>query len=115
SYGVDTPFGPSAGPFGGVGGREPAQTVPAGDSYLQTDPTSITEAGTAEGVGDVWMTGFVDGKCPASAKTCPGAGEVSYLGGHAYDTKLPISANPTTQGVRLFLNSLFEAPCAFND
>jgi uncharacterized repeat protein (TIGR01451 family) len=39
-------------------------------------------------------------------------GKVSYLGGHKYDTKLPISTNPTTQGTRLFLNSLFEAPCA---
>jgi hypothetical protein len=109
-----TPFGQLDGPFTSVGGSEPAYTVPAGDSYLQSDTSIITEAGTPEGVADVWMTGFVDGKCPASAKTCPGAGKVSYLGGHSYDTKVPISTNPTTQGVRLFLNSLFEAPCAFN-
>jgi hypothetical protein len=113
-YRMDTPFGQLDGPFESVGGSEPAYSLPAGDSYLQSDTTIITEAGTPEGVGDVWMTGFVDGKCPASAKTCPGAGKVSYLGGHAYDTNLPISSNPTTGGVRLFLNSLFEAPCALN-
>jgi hypothetical protein len=61
----------------------------------------------------VWMTGYRDGQCPAAQKVCPGAGKVSYLGGHAYDVQLPISENPTTQGTRLFLNSLFEAPCAF--
>jgi hypothetical protein len=114
-YRMDTPFGQLDGPFESVGGSEPAYTVPEGDSYLQIDTTIITDAGTPEGVGDVWMTGFVDGECPASAKTCPGAGKVSYLGGHAYGTGLPISANPTTAGVRLFLNSLFEAPCAFNE
>jgi hypothetical protein len=113
-YRMDTPFGQLDGPFESVGGSEPAYTVPAGDSYLQTDTTIITEAGTAEGVGDVWMTGYRGGQCPASAKECPGAGKVSYLGGHAYTTTLPISANPQTGGVRLFLNSLFEAPCAFD-
>jgi hypothetical protein len=113
-YRMDTPFGQLDGPFESVGGSEPAYTVPAGDSYLQNDTTIITEAGTPEGVGDVWMTGYRNGQCPASAKSCPGAGKVSYLGGHAYTTDLPISANPTTAGVRLFLNSLFEAPCAFN-
>ena len=112
-YRMDTPFGQLDGPFESVGGSEPAYSLPAGDAYLQPDTTIITEAGTPEGVGDVWMTGFVDGKCPASAKTCPGAGKVSYLGGHAYDTALPISQHPKTAGVRVFLNSLFEAPCAF--
>jgi hypothetical protein len=103
-YRMDTPFGQLDGPFESVGGSEPAYTVPAGDSYLQSDTTIITEAGTPEGVADVWMTGYRNGQCPASAKTCPGAGKVSYLGGHAYSTTLPISANPTTAGVRLFLN-----------
>ncbi|WP_106091232.1 hypothetical protein [Enhygromyxa salina] len=112
-YRMDTPFGQHDGSFESVGGSEPAYTLPAGDSYLESDTTIISEAGTAEGVADVWMTGFRNGQCPASAKVCPGAGKISYLGGHAYDTKLPISQNPTTVGVRLFLNSLFEAPCTF--
>ena len=53
-----------------------------------------------------------DGKCSPDDHYCPGAGKVSYLGGHQYSTNLPISTNPETQGARLFLNSLFEAPCA---
>ena len=36
---------------------------------------------------------------------------MSYLGGHEYSTKVPISANGDSQGTRLFLNSLFEAEC----
>jgi MYXO-CTERM domain-containing protein/uncharacterized repeat protein (TIGR01451 family) len=73
------------------------------------------------------MTGFIDGICPGSAtlypdepdqihpgllEACLSAGKVSYLGGHEYKTDLPISQNPNSQGTRLFLNSLFEAPCA---
>lgn len=110
---LDTPFGQIDGPFVSVGGSEPAYSVPAGDAYFQSDTTLITDSTSAEGIGDVWMTGYRDGKCPAAQKVCPGAGKVSYLGGHAYDVKLPISQNPSTQGTRLFLNSLFEAPCAF--
>src|SRR5204862_378579 len=42
-------------------------------------------------------------------------GKVSYLGGHQYTVALPISTHPKTQGVRYFLNSMFEAPCATAD
>jgi hypothetical protein len=110
---LDTPFGQIDGPFDSVGGSEPAYSVPVGATYFQADTTLITDATSPESVGDVWMTGYRDGQCPASAKVCPGAGKVSYLGGHSYSVNLPISQNPTTQGTRLFLNSLFEAPCAF--
>jgi uncharacterized repeat protein (TIGR01451 family) len=63
----------------------------------------------------VWMTGYLDGACPPDEPECGSYGKVSYLGGHEYKTDLPISANPDTQGTRLFLNSLFEAPCATLD
>jgi len=111
-YRMDTPFGQIDGPFDAVGGSEPSYTLPAGDAYYQNDTVIITAAGTPEGDRDVWMTGFIDGACPASAQICGGAGKVSYLGGHQYDVTLPISQHATTQGARLFLNSLFEAPCA---
>lgn len=111
---MDTPFGQIDGEFATVGGSEPSYTVPAGDAYYQDDTVLITSSDSPEGVQDVWMTGFIDGECPASATECPGAGKVSYLGGHEYDTSLPISAHPTTQGARVFLNSLFEAPCAIH-
>src|SRR4029079_10174802 len=76
------------------------------------DIVMITQKATPIGVNDVWMTGYLDGVCPADSDGCLGAGKVSYLGGHEYDVALPISKNPKTQGVRLFLNSLFESPCA---
>ncbi len=111
-YQTDTAYGQLDGPFVSVGGSEPAYSLKPGDSYKATDIVMITEAGSEIGVNDVWMTGFLDGVCPASSKGCLTAGKVSYLGGHEYSDKLPISQNPETQGTRLFLNSLFEAPCA---
>lgn len=37
-------------------------------------------------------------------------GRVMYLGGHQYAVTLPLSANPTSHGVRYFLNALLFAP-----
>jgi hypothetical protein len=108
----DSPFGQLDGPFESVGGSEPAYSLPPGDAYFVTDTVIIGTAGAPEGQGDVWMTGFRHGACAPDEHECPGSGKVSYLGGHQYDVALPISENPTTQGARLFLNSLFEAPCA---
>ncbi|MGB1275420.1 MAG: DUF11 domain-containing protein, partial [Nannocystaceae bacterium] len=108
---TDTPFGQFDGVFESVGGSEPAYSLPDGANYKSSDIVMITEEGTPEGVNDVWMTGFLDGVCPASSQGCLSAGKVSYLGGHAYKVDLPISQNPDSQGTRLFLNSLFEAPC----
>lgn len=42
-------------------------------------------------------------------------GRVTYLAGHDYSTQLPVSANPQTNGARLFLNALFAADCAVTD
>ena len=111
---TDSPFGQLDGTFESVGGSEPAYSLPEGDDYFVTDTVIITTAGTPAGQGDVWMTGFRHGACAPDEHECPGAGKISYLGGHRYDTTLPISEHPTTQGVRLFLNSLFEAPCALH-
>jgi len=110
-YRMDTPFGQIDGAFDAVGGSEPSYTLPDGDAYFESDTVIITAAGTPEGDQDVWMTGFIDGACPATEPVCDGAGKVSYLGGHQYGVDLPISQHATTQGARLFLNSLFEAPC----
>ncbi len=78
----------------------------------------ITEKGTPIGVRDVWMTGYLDGICeidPVKGRKqddCQAdVGKVSYLGGHRYSTKTPISEHPDAQGTRLFLNALFEADC----
>ncbi|MEM7158390.1 MAG: MYXO-CTERM sorting domain-containing protein [Myxococcota bacterium] len=109
---MDSPFGQIHGSYETVGGSEPAYSLPKGDEYKAGDITMLTEAGTPEGVNDVWMTGFLDGACPPDQHECGTIGKVSYLGGHEYSTDTPISANPDTQGTRMFLNSLFEAPCA---
>jgi uncharacterized repeat protein (TIGR01451 family) len=115
-YNADSPYVQIAGAFGTTGGSEPAYSLPAGDNYKAGGITMITEAGTPEGVNDVWMTGYLDGVCPPEAEFCLGSnghlGKISYLGGHSYDTKLPMSQEDKTQGTRLFLNSLFEAQCA---
>jgi hypothetical protein len=62
----------STGQFLGVGGSEPAYTLPPGESTRRTDIVMITEKGTPVGVNDVWMTGFLDGVCPADETGCLG-------------------------------------------
>jgi len=111
----DSPYAQLDGAFLSVGGSEPAYSLPPGETYKGSDIVMITEKGTPIGVNDVWMTGYLDGVCPADSDGCLGAGKVSYLGGHEYSVNLPVSANPTTQGTRLFLNSLFESPCSTAD
>ncbi len=78
----------------------------------------MTKSGTVPLTGnfDLWMTGYLDAACPIDNGGCVmGVGKVSYLGGHRYDIDVPISANPDTQGTRLFLNSLFEADCVVEE
>ncbi|WP_146157614.1 DUF11 domain-containing protein [Enhygromyxa salina] len=114
-FNFSSPYAQLDGPFETVGGSEPSYTLPPGDEYLAGGITMITGEGTPVGVEDVWMTGYLDGTCPPSEPECGSLGKISYLGGHEYSTALPISANADTQGTRLFLNSLFEAPCATVD
>ncbi|MFO7565133.1 MAG: hypothetical protein R6X02_20975 [Enhygromyxa sp.] len=114
-FNAGSPYHQIDGEFSAVGGSEPSYSLPEGDEYLAGGITMITGAGTPVGVEDVWMTGYLDGTCPPSAPECGSLGKISYLGGHEYKTSLPISQNPDTQGTRLFLNSLFEAPCATVD
>ena len=113
----DLTFAQLDGPFGTVGGSEPAYALPPGDSYKSPGGTMITALGAMEGDHDVWFAGYLDGTCPITDSICQDAngnllGKVTYLGGHAYKTDLPISANPDSQGTRLFLQALFDAPCA---
>jgi uncharacterized repeat protein (TIGR01451 family) len=84
----------------------------------------VRGVGVGFGVQDVWMTGYAHGGCDIARLRLPAverfvspgcAGKVSYLGGHQYSTKTPISRNPQTQGARLFLNSLFEAGCVASE
>ena len=114
-YDDGLPYAQIDGAFLSVGGSEPSYSLPAGGAYLAMDTVMVTAAGSPIGTRDVWMTGYIDGACPIGVE-CPGGfgglGKVSYLGGHRYPTDLPISRNPDTNGVRYFLNALFEASCA---
>ncbi len=115
------PFSQIDGEFETVGGSEPSYSLPEGDSYFDDGVVMMTESGSPIGTRDVWMTGYLDGACeidvvvekgggsPGPRDDCPG--KISYLGGHKYSTKTPISDNPDSQGTRFFLNALFEADC----
>ena len=111
-FNMGSPYAQFDGSFATTGGSEPSYSLPPGESYKAGGITMITEHNTPEGVKDIWMTGYLDGTCPPNVEVCNNLGKVSYLGGHEYDTKLPMSANPKTQGVRMFLNSMFESQCA---
>lgn len=114
-YNPDQPFVQFDGAFETVGGSEPSYTIPMGGAYKAGDVVMLTGTGTPPGDHDVWMTGYLDGTCPPDAQGCGSLGKVSYLGGHQYSTTVPISTHANSQGTRLFLNSLFEAPCATSD
>lgn len=98
----DRPVAQFDGTFGIDGGPKPAYSLPSGDLYKASDVTMITEAGSLEGTCDLWASGYLDGTCPPDAEDCGSIGKVSYLAGHSYDTTVPISTNPDTQGTRLF-------------
>ena len=133
----EIPYNQLDGEFTTVGGSEPAYNL---STYLQTayknnrDVTFITGP-LGPGEEDLWMTGYIEGTCAiedehqiashpfapgdasgglikaaASTEACT-VGKVSYLGGHSYNTDVPLSTNADSQGTRLFLNALFEADC----
>jgi uncharacterized repeat protein (TIGR01451 family) len=100
------------GTFEAVGGSDPAFALPAGDSYKASGVTMIRNHSYAEGLWDIWTSGYLDGACPPDDGDCGTSGKISYLGGHQYTVSVPISTNPRTQGARLFLDSLFDSSCA---
>jgi uncharacterized repeat protein (TIGR01451 family) len=71
------------------------------------DNNSVLIALTGAPLGSrmVWLTGYIDGDT--------NKGKISYLTGHDYSTALPISSNPQTNGVRFFLNGLYETSALF--
>lgn len=72
----------------------------AGSTLHTNSSILIDRAGSPITTRMMWLTGFVDGD--------PAKGKVSYLGGHDFSVTTPISTHPQTNGVRLFLDSLFE-------
>jgi hypothetical protein len=93
----------------------PAVCAPNGP-YKADVESLITRPGYGPGRYDAWVSGYLDGSCAPETELCetsPGewAGRVNYLGGHSFSTSQPVSSNTQAHGVRLFLQSLFAAPC----
>jgi hypothetical protein len=130
----EVPYNQLDGVFEPVGGSEPAYNLSTylGTTYKNDREVTFITGPSGPGVQDVWMTGYLDGECdivepiggPAPGGGGPGrapgmlagpaecgGGKVSYLGGHAFTVATPVTANPRTQGARLFLNALYEADC----
>ncbi len=111
----EIPYNQMDGWFGTTGGSEKSYNL---STYLDTryhndlDITFVTGP-SGPGQDDIWMTGYLDGTCDIRDEggNCQGVGKVSYLGGHAYKTDVPLSGEWQTQGCRMFLNALFEADC----
>jgi hypothetical protein len=118
------PYNQLDGAFEPIGGSEPAYNLSEylGTAYHNDREVTFITGPNGPGEQDVWMTGYLDGECDitdpigaapglrAGPATCAG-GKVSYLGGHAFETTTPVSAETRTQGARLFLNALYEADC----
>jgi uncharacterized repeat protein (TIGR01451 family)/MYXO-CTERM domain-containing protein len=109
------PFAQMDGPFKTIGGSEPAYALGSGSLYYDNGIVMVRGAGVPIGVQDIWMTGYAGLGCNIDDQECVQAGnsigKVSYLGGHQYTVTTPMSTNATSQGARLFLNSLYEAGC----
>ncbi len=126
----EAPYNQLDGQFAPVGGSEPAYNLSTylGTRYKNDRQVTLLSGPNGPGIEDVWMTGYLDGTCditeppiplqaptgasaraPAAEPAC--GGKISYLGGHAFSTNLPMSSNHGSQGARLFLNALFEADC----
>src|SRR5262249_32647364 len=116
----EIPYNQLDGEFGTTGGSEPAYNLSAylHTTYKNARQVTLLTGPSGPGSQDLWMTGFLDG-CgdiilrtddPAGATTQCG-GKVSYLGGHQYQTTVPVTSGSQSQGTRLFLNALFEAQC----
>ncbi len=76
----------------------------AGGSFRAGVMTLINESSSPLLQRIVLLTGNIDGNASL--------GKVTYFTGHDYALDLPITTNPQTNGVRLFLNSIFESGTA---
>jgi MYXO-CTERM domain-containing protein len=113
-----TPYNQMDGAFAPAGGSEPSYNLDGflGATYKNAMEVTLITGPNGPGLQDLWMTGYMDGVCSiddedGSVYCRNPTGKVSYLGGHEYTTTLPLSTRPSSQGTRLFLNSLFEADC----
>jgi len=121
----DVPYNQLDGAFGTVGGSEPAYNLSdyLGTMYKNNRQVTLLTGPNGPGDQDLWMSGYLDGCDDIILLGDAGAagqrrlrhsscgGKISYLGGHQYDTNVPLTSGSQSQGTRLFLNALFEADC----
>jgi hypothetical protein len=115
----EIPYNQFDGEYGTVGGSEPAFNLSTflNTQYKNNRQVTLLTGPNGPGDQDLWMTGFLDGcddvilaaGVPHDAAPCQG--KISYLAGHQFDTKVPVTSGGSSQGTRLFLNALFEAQC----
>ena len=74
-------------------------------SAFKGNGVTLVQATSAAGTNTriAYLTGFLDGVTTN--------GKVSYLAGHQYPVTLPISTNPSTNGVRLYLDATYQSTC----
>ena len=116
----DVPYNQLDGEFGTTGGSEPAYNL---STYLPTTYKNNRQVTLLTGPNgpfnqDVWMSGYLDGCGDIILNEKPGLrhagceGKISYLGGHHYnESQIPVASGSEGNGVRMFLNALFEAQC----
>jgi hypothetical protein len=123
-FNPEIPYNQVDGAFQPIGGSEPAYNLSTylGTTYKNDRQVTLISGPDGPGVEDIWMTGYLDGTCDITEPPIGLTGDwfgpmkqcsvkISYLGGHAFSTGVPMSGNASTQGARLFLNALFEADC----
>lgn len=102
---VDGPFtAPATSPFLAVSGLLQSMGLSPGSAF-KGNGVKLVQATAALGTDNriAYLTGFLDG--------VPTNGKVSYLAGHQYPVALPISTNPATNGVRLYLDATYQSTC----
>jgi len=103
----DHPLAQFDGPFAADAGTVNSIGLAPGSSF-RTNEEVLIEEDRGQTVPNliqiVLLAGYQDGNTAR--------GRVTYLAGHDYSTQLPITANTQTNGVRLFLNQMFDGTCA---
>lgn len=103
---ADQPVAQDEGPFGTVGGSEPAFKPTGiyngieGNTYFRILRGFNAPASSLD--REIVLLGY--------AYQNTSAGRVVYMGGHQYPVAIPLSGNPQSHGVRYFLNALLAAP-----
>jgi uncharacterized protein (TIGR03382 family) len=122
----DVPYNQTDGAFGTTGGSEPAYNLSTylGTMYKNNRQVTLLTGMNGPGDQDLWMSGYLDGCDDVifAGSTQGGrprhascGGKISYLGGHQYQTDVPITSGSQSQGTRMFLNALFEAECVTSE